>query len=117
MPIRLLAMVLGYVAICVAVYKLWPQGGQDVVVATQQTAPAVQTQPVQPVQTTTQVQPVVVEQAVVEPVVVAPTKPATVVAQSEEDADAMERAKNLELVETDGPSNEECLTSATLGQT
>ena len=54
MPIRLLVMVIGYVAVCVAVYKLWPQGGQDVVVATQQTAPAVQSQPVQTPKTKTQ---------------------------------------------------------------
>ena len=109
MPIRLLVMVIGYVVVCVAVYKLWPQGAPDVVVATQQIAPAAQSQPLETttqVQTTTQTGTVVQAE---EPVFVEPVVATTVVAEvkSTEDADAMERAKNLELVVSDGPSNEE----------
>ncbi|MEM7242240.1 MAG: transporter substrate-binding domain-containing protein [Pseudomonadota bacterium] len=37
MPLRLLLMILGYVGVCVAVFTLWPNTNEDVVVATQKT--------------------------------------------------------------------------------
>ena len=43
MPIRLLMMIIGYVAVCVAVFTLWPQTDEDVVVATSKTLQDTQT--------------------------------------------------------------------------
>ena len=37
MPLRLLLMILGYVGVCVAVFTLWPNSNEGVVVATQKT--------------------------------------------------------------------------------
>jgi ABC-type amino acid transport substrate-binding protein len=72
MPIRLLMMVVGYVAVCVAIFKFWPQSEGDVVVATQKTVPAAQ---VQPADTTTQNQATTPTQPAVETANVQPVQP------------------------------------------
>ena len=103
MSLRLIAMVLGYVAISVSVFKFWPQTDQDVVLATLQAAPEVvasATQPVQPVQTTANVQ---TTQTTTTEVATTTTEvsqtPEVQETTSTEEEDAMERAKNLELVD------------------